>query len=58
MRVASTRFHSDRVEIIIGDVIPLASPASMMEEVVAQFAAAVAEAPTNWLMLQHFFRDA
>ncbi len=57
MRVASTRFHGDRVEIIIGDVIPLASAASMMEEVVTQFAAAVQQTPTSWLMLQPFFPD-
>lgn len=58
MRVASTRFRGDRVEVLIGDVIPITSPTAMMGEVVEQFSAAVAESPTDWLMLQPFFRDA
>ncbi len=57
MRVASTRFHGDRVEILIGDVIPITTPAAMMADAVAQFAQAVRESPTDWLMLQPFFRD-
>ncbi len=58
MRVAITRFHGDRVQLLIGDVIPITSPAAMMGEAVEQFADAVRESPTDWLMLQPFFRDA
>ncbi len=58
MRVVVTRFHGDRVQLLIGDVIPIASPTSMMAEAVEQFAGAVRESPTDWLMLQPFFRDA
>lgn len=58
MRVVVTRFHGDRVQLSIGDVIPIDSPAVMMTEAVAQFAEAVRTSPTDWLMLQPFFRGA
>ena len=57
LRVVSTRFHGDKVELLIGDVIDIASPAAMMGEVVNQFAAAVENTPTSWLMLQPFFQN-
>lgn len=57
MRVVTTRFCGDSVELLIGDVIDVASPAVMMGEVVRQFAAAVEETPTSWLMLHRIFRD-
>lgn len=58
MRVVTTRFCGDKVELLIGDVIHVDSPAVMMGEAVSQFAVAVAASPTNWLMLQPFFREA
>lgn len=57
MRAAFTRFHGDQVQVIIGDVIDVGSPADMMAEAVAQFAEAVRSSPTDWLMLQPFFKD-
>lgn len=56
MRVVTTRFRGDRVELLVGDVIPVAPPAAMMGRAVAEFAAAVEDSPTDWLMLQPFFR--
>ena len=56
LRVVSTRFRGDRVEIMVGDVIPIGTPTEMMTGVVAEFAAAVRMAPTSWLMLQPLFR--
>lgn len=57
LRVASTRFRGDRVEIFIGDVIPVGTPVAMMTEAVAGFAAAARRDPTSWLMLQPMFRQ-
>ncbi len=56
MRVVITRFEGDRVQLLIGDVIPIASPAVMMGQAVEQFAEAARESPTDWLMLQPFFQ--
>lgn len=58
MRAAFTRFHGDQVQVIIGDVINVGSPAEMMTAAVAQFAEGVRSSPTDWLMLQPFFKDA
>ncbi|MEO7589251.1 MAG: hypothetical protein ABIS84_14630 [Arachnia sp.] len=58
LRVVTTAFRGDCVELSIGDVIPTGPPAEMMEGVVAGFADAVRHDPTSWLMLQPFFRDA
>lgn len=58
LRVVSTRFRGDRVEIFVGDVIPVSSPANMMAQVVAGFAAAAGRDPTSWLMFAPMFRKA
>ena len=55
LRVASTVFRGDNVEIRIGDVVPRDTTTAMMTDVVEQFAAAVRRDPTSWLMLQPFF---
>lgn len=56
MRVVTTHFHGDQVEIRVGEVIPVDSPATMMTRALGQFAEAVEDSPTDWLMLQPFFR--
>ncbi len=58
MRVVTTAFRGDRVEIMVGDVIPHGTPVVMMTEAVAGFAKAVSRDPGSWLMLQPFFRSA
>ncbi len=56
LRVVSTAFRGDSVEIRVGDVINISTPAAMMTQVVAGFAGAVEQDPTSWLMLQPMFR--
>ncbi len=56
LRVASTAFRGDKVEIFIGDVIPVGAPGAMLGDVVETFAAAVRRDPTSWLMMQPFFK--
>ncbi|MGV8847411.1 LpxL/LpxP family acyltransferase [Tessaracoccus sp.] len=57
LRVVSTAFRGDSVEIRVGDVIPISTPAVMMAQVVDGFAEAVQQDPTSWLMLQPMFRS-
>ena len=57
LRVASTVFRGDRVEIFVSDVIAIDTPTVMMTEAVAGFAAAVRADPTSWLMMQPLFKE-
>lgn len=57
LRVVSTRFRGDSVEMLVGDVIPVGTPAEMMTEAVEGFAEAARQDPTSWLMMQSLFRN-
>lgn len=57
LRVVSTRFRGDSVELFIGDVVRIGKPAQMMTEVVDAFAAAARRDPTSWLMMQPLSRN-
>ncbi len=57
LRVASTVFRGDKVEILVGDVIPIDTPTTMMSEAVTGFASAVRTNPTSWLMMQPLFKE-
>lgn len=52
LRVVTTHFDGGRLEIRVSDPVAGSSARELMEGVVAEFAAAVRDDPSNWLMLR------
>lgn len=55
LRVATARYEGSRLRITVSEPITPDRPAEMMQGVVTEFASAVEESPTNWLMLRKQF---
>ena len=56
LRITTTRFEGGRVRLRISDPIPHDNPQAMMTAVADGFVDEVRADPSNWLVLQRFFR--